>query len=80
MLHRVSERFGFRTIELRPPDGIYLNGEKIRFKGVDRHSFWPSSGRTLSDAINLADALLIKEMNMNAVRCSHYPPDRAFLD
>ncbi|MBR0300698.1 MAG: glycoside hydrolase family 2 [Bacteroidales bacterium] len=80
LLHRVSEKIGFRTIELRPSDGIYLNGVKIWFKGVDRHSFWPESGRTLSDAINLSDALLVKEMNMNAVRCSHYPPDRAFLD
>ena len=79
-IHTVSERFGFRTIELRPEDGIYLNGSKIIFKGVDRHSHWPTSGRTLNDGINLQDALLIKEMNMNAVRMSHYPPDPRFLE
>lgn len=79
-LHKETTRFGFRTIEVRPLDGIYVNGVKIKFKGVNRHSFWPSSGRTLNDSINLKDALLIKEMNMNAVRCSHYPPERRFLD
>lgn len=80
VVHTVSERIGFRTIEVRPSDGIYVNGAKIKFKGVNRHSFWPTSGRTLSDDINLADAILIKDMNMNAVRCSHYPPDPKFLD
>jgi len=79
-LHKISENFGFRTIEVRPEDGIYVNGTKIRLKGVNRHSHWPTSGRTLNDRINLDDALLIKEMNMNAVRMSHYPPDPRFLD
>lgn len=80
IIHRISERFGFRTVEVRPSDGIYVNGVKIKLKGVNRHSFWPTSGRALNDDINLKDALLIKDMNMNAVRCSHYPPDRRFLD
>lgn len=80
LIHSISERFGFRTVEVRPSDGIYVNGVKIKLKGVNRHSFWPTSGRTLSNSINLNDALLIKEMNMNAVRCSHYPPEPRFLD
>ena len=80
LLHTVIERFGFRTVELRPSDGVYVNGARIKFRGVDRHSFWPETGRTLSDGINLQDALLIKEMNMNAVRMSHYPPEKRFLE
>lgn len=79
-LHRVSEKTGFRTIEYRECDGFYLNGQRIIFKGVNRHCFWPESGRTLSRRISLDDALLIKEMNMNAVRMSHYPPDKEFLE
>jgi hypothetical protein len=75
-----SEKFGFRTIEVRHRDGIYLNGTKIKMKGINRHSFWPESGRTLNYDLCLKDAKLIKEMNMNAVRCSHYPPDAYFLD
>ena len=80
VLHSVSGKFGFRTIELRPHDGVYVNGTKIMFKGVNRHSHWPTTGRTLNHDINLQDALLIKEMNMNAVRMSHYPPEKDFLD
>ncbi len=79
-VHTISKRFGFRTFEVRPGDGLYLNGQKIRLKGVCRHSFWPDSGRCLSKEISYADVRLIQEMNMNAVRMSHYPPDEHFLD
>jgi hypothetical protein len=77
--HTVTERFGFRTIEVRAGDGIYLNGKKIRLKGVNRHGFRPDSGRCLSREMSYDDARLIKQMNMNAVRTSHYPPDAHFL-
>ena len=79
-VHSITQKFGFRTVELRHADGIYVNGVKVLFKGVDRHSEWPETGRTLSKAISLADIGLMKEMNMNAVRMSHYPPDQHFLD
>ena len=58
-------------------DGIYVNGTKVIMKGINRHSFHPDGGRTTNKEISLQDALLIKEMNMNAVR-SHYPPDKHF--
>jgi hypothetical protein len=80
VIHTVKERFGFRSFEVRKGDGLYLNGQKIRLKGVCRHSFWPDSGRCLSRRISYDDVRLIKEMNMNAVRMSHYPPDEHFLD
>src|SRR5688572_14554664 len=79
-LHELEQRFGFRTLEVRPRDGVYLNGRKIVLKGVNRHSFDPDTGRTLTRAQNFADARLIKGANMNAVRMSHYPPDPSFLD
>lgn len=74
-----EERIGFRTIEFFPQDGIYLNGTRLTVKGINRHSFSVDGGRTTSAAMSRQDALLIKEMNMNAVR-SHYPPDEHFLD
>jgi hypothetical protein len=80
ILHEVTERIGFRTVELRKHDGFYVNGEKVVFKGVCRHSFWPETGRCLSEENLLNDVQLIKEMNMNAVRCSHYVPDKRFLE
>lgn len=79
-IHQVSEKFGFRTVELRPRDGIYVNGVKVHLKGVNRHSFWPDAGRVTSREISIMDVNLIKDMNMNAVRMSHYPPDEHFLD
>jgi beta-galactosidase/beta-glucuronidase len=79
-LHKVVQKFGFRTVELRKSDGLYVNGSKIILKGSNRHSFWPETGRTLSHNVHLMDASLMKEMNMNAVRMSHYPPDQDFLD
>ncbi len=79
-MHMTSQKFGFRTVEVRKGDGIYVNNVKVHLKGVNRHSFWPESGRTLSKAISIEDVNLIKDMNMNAVRMSHYPPDAHFLD
>lgn len=79
-VHLVEKNVGFRTIEIKEHDGIYLNNVRIKLKGVNRHSFRPESGRTTSRRISIEDAVLMKEMNMNAVRMSHYPPDDHFLD
>ncbi|WP_338359154.1 glycoside hydrolase family 2 protein, partial [Yeosuana marina] len=79
VIHEVTKRIGFRTVELRKHDGFYINGERIIFKGVNRHSFWPETGRSLSEKNHLTDIKLMKEMNMNAVRSSHYEPDERFL-
>jgi hypothetical protein len=78
-VYETAEKFGFRTIEVRHGDGIYLNGVQIKMKGVNRHVFWPETGRSVNPSIDLTDVQLIKDMNMNAVRCSHYPPDQSFL-
>jgi hypothetical protein len=80
VLHQVRQRFGFRTMEVREGDGLYVNGRRVVLKGANRHSFWPDSGRTLNDAVHRIDIDAIKDMNMNAVRMSHYPPDAEFLD
>ncbi len=77
--HSITQKIGFRTIEFRPHDGLYLNGTKLIVKGTNRHCFHPETGRTTSKAISIEDARLIKQMNMNAVRC-HYPSDRHFLE
>ena len=79
-LHVTSTRFGFRTFEVREGVGLFLNGQRILLKGVDRHSFRPETGRALTREDCYDDVRLIREMNMNAVRMSHYPPDEAFLE
>lgn len=79
-IYKQKEKFGFRTVEVRQGDGIYVNGSKVKMKGVNRHVWWPETGRSVNPAIDLMDVKLMKEMNMNAVRCAHYPPDQSFLD
>lgn len=79
-VHTTSEKFGFRTIDLRRREGVYLNNVKIKFKGICRHSFDPKNARALSESISISDVSMMKDMNMNAVRMSHYPPDDHFLD
>ncbi|RZM19629.1 MAG: glycoside hydrolase family 2, partial [Pedobacter sp.] len=79
-LYEIKEKFGFRTIEVRRGDGIYINGTQVKMKGTNRHCFWPETARSLTKEQERLDAILLKEMNMNAVRCSHYPPDKYFLE
>ena len=77
---RSTPRFGFRTFEVAGGQGCYLNGQRILLKGVGRRIL-PARNRPrarLQD--NYDDVRLIKSMNMNAVRMTHYPPDVAFLE
>jgi hypothetical protein len=80
VLHELQQRFGFRTIEIRPGEGLFVNGQRVLLKGVCHHVAWPTLGRSSSDRIAALDVNLLQDMNMNAVRMSHYPPDERFLD
>lgn len=79
-VHQTDVRIGFRTVEVREKDGIYVNGARVKLKGICRHTFHPDHGRASSKALSIEDIQLCKDMNMNAVRMSHYPPDQHFLD
>lgn len=64
--------FGFRSIEMR--NGLFLlNNKPITFKGVNRHEHDPDNGRTITVESMVRDIQLMKQFNINAVRCSHYP-------
>lgn len=78
--HSLTQKFGFRTVEVIKNDGIYVNGKKVVLRGVNRHTFVPETGRTTSKDVSIKDVQLMQAMNMNAVRMSHYPPDIHFLD
>lgn len=80
VLNSRTETIGFRTIGFVTNSGFTLNGKKILLRGVNRHDFWPTDGRTTSRAVSIADIELMKSMNMNAVRMSHYPPSKHFLE
>ncbi|MBD0383523.1 DUF4981 domain-containing protein [Paenibacillus sp. WST5] len=72
LLETESCKVGFRKFEIK--DGLMrINGERIVFKGVNRHEFDCDRGRSVDEASMLADILLMKKYNINAVRTSHYP-------
>ncbi|MBW8817516.1 MAG: DUF4981 domain-containing protein [Streptomyces sp.] len=76
---RIPLRIGFRTVAV--VDGVLtVNGRPVRLRGVNRHEWHPLTGRTVAEDTMAADVLLMKQHNINAVRTSHYPPDRRFLD
>jgi beta-galactosidase len=76
---RVALRIGFRTVAVR--DGLLtVNGRRVLFRGVNRHEFHPDLGRAVDEDVMLADVLLMKRHNLNAVRTSHYPPHPRFLE
>jgi beta-galactosidase len=78
-VERVERRVGFRRIEATDTE-LLVNGRAVLIHGVNRHDFDPLTGRTVAADDLRADVTLMKRMNINAVRTSHYPNDPAFLD
>ncbi|HEY3184847.1 MAG TPA: glycoside hydrolase family 2 TIM barrel-domain containing protein, partial [Gaiellaceae bacterium] len=75
----VACRVGFRRVEI--PDGrLLVNGKPVLIRGVNRHDHDDVHGRVVSRELMEADARLMKQSNVNAVRCSHYPNDPYWLD
>ncbi len=74
MVEFVAENIGCRRFEIKD-SLMLLNGQRIVFKGVNRHEFSAQTGRTVSEAELLQDILTMKRNNINAVRTSHYPND-----
>ena len=69
-----THRFGLREVAII--DGILcLNGKRLTVRGVNRHEQSPVNGRAVTEQEMLADIKAMKQLNFNAVRCSHYPND-----
>lgn len=74
-----SCRVGIRTVSIE--DGVLLlNGTPIKLHGVDRHTIHPAAGRAFTEEIQQQDIALMKAANINAIRASHNPPERRFMD
>ena len=74
-----SCKVGFRQIQIK--DGIIqLNGKRLVLRGVDRHEHHPVHGRALTDNDMRQEILLMKQLNFNAVRTSHYPDHPRWYD
>src|SRR5665213_395256 len=79
-LHDHHTRIGFRDASFTV-DGFFLNGNRFRFLGLNRHELFPYTGYAMPSRVMRRDAEIIrKDFNCDIVRCSHYPQTEAFLD
>ena len=70
----VTQPVGFRSVEIRDAQ-LLVNGQPVLIKGADRHEMDPVGGYVVSRERMIEDIRIMKEMNINAVRTSHYPND-----
>ena len=72
--------FGFRTVEFRA-DELILNGRPYFMRGLNRHQCWPYLGYAAPESLQREDArILSEELQLTAVRTSHYPQSQYFID
>jgi len=80
LLNQFETTFGYRIASFKL-DGFFLNGKKIKLRGLNRHQSFPYVGNAMPKSAQSHDADILKyELGVNVVRSSHYPPSRHFLD
>ncbi len=76
----IHRRAGLRSIAISDRREVLINGQPVKFRGVNHHDTSPVGGWTMTDEEILQDLRLIKSLNMNTIRTAHYPPCPKFLD
>lgn len=76
----ISQKIGFVTYEIGKDYEFLVNGTEVKLKGVNHHDTHPENGWCMTDEEIRKDLMLMKELNINSVRTSHYPPSPKFLD
>lgn len=79
VVESTSLDFGFRSVEIRGSQ-LLVNGQPVLIKGADRHELNPWKGYQVSEADMIQDILIMKQLNINAVRTCHYPDDPRWYD
>ena len=75
----VQVKVGFRKVEIKNKQFL-VNGQPVLLKGADRHEMDPDEGYNVSEERMIQDIMMMKRMNINAVRTSHYPNDPRWYD
>ena len=76
----IPVKIGFRTQSVSDRGELLINGVSVKLKGVNRHDSDPYTGYTQTREQMRLDLLKMKELNINCVRTSHYPPPPVFLE
>lgn len=76
----ITRRIGFRTIGISEDKELLINGVPVKLKGVNHHDTTRNTGWTITKEELRRDLELMKSLNINCVRTSHYPPSPCFLD
>lgn len=76
----VSQKVGFVSYAIGDNYEFLVNGVEVKLKGVNHHDTHPVNGWTMTDDEIRDDLLLMKKLNINTIRTSHYPPTPKFLD
>jgi beta-galactosidase len=79
ILEVIPQMVGFRTVKI-VNNNLLVNGKRIYLKGVNRHEHNPKQGHTLTREDMRKDMEMMKKLNINAVRNSHYPPDPYWME
>lgn len=79
VLEVIPVNVGFRKVEIKNGD-LLVNGQRVLFKGVNRHEHDPDRGQAVTVEGMIHDLQVMKENNVNAVRCCHYPNAPAWYD
>lgn len=75
----VQVKVGFRKVEIKNKQFL-VNGQPVLLKGANRHEIDPDEGYNLSEPRMIQDIMMMKRMNINAVRTCHYPDDPRWYD
>lgn len=76
----IVQKVGFRKIEISDKYELLINGVAVKLKGINRHDTHPKNGWVETDEELLEDLELMKKLNINCIRTSHYPPTPKFLN
>ncbi len=79
VIESIPIQVGFRKIELKNSQ-VWINGQPVLFKGVNRHEIDPDYGYYVSEERMIQDLIRLKELNINAVRTCHYPDNNLWYD
>ncbi len=80
LIDQLKTKIGFRSFEFTANKGLLFNGKPLKTKGINRHQCYPGLANAVPKRLQVQDAVILKDLGVNFVRCSHYPQHPDFLN